>query len=309
MLEIKNNSLSNSYNTAFGKCFKNSPMAFKGLCYAKKLDNDELLFHKTEFFRVPELIKFLPQYIKGRFPEGTTVHVGACSFGHDPVSIAMAMVADKSLDFKRYPIVASDINPDVVDIANSGVLELTPSDIEKAQSVVPDALKYLKCTTQVKDQNKLKDYIKNLVNKHFLKKYTVKGVTDYLPVMPDKVKTDTVFELSDELLANITFKTSDFTKEQFNKPSLIVFRNALQHFSAQERRDFLNNLYQTLQPGSTLVIGEGDICREVGYFLIDAGFKPLNSSYNRDLYKGNKTNRTPWKPFLKDPKLYIFEKN
>lgn len=310
---------------------------FTGTVYATELDSGKRLHHKTGFFRDPDVLSYVfDRYIQTRFPEGAPVVIGACSLGHEPYSAAMMMAA-KNLSPDTYPTIASDINAGVVRLARSGVLELTPGDVEKGQKAIAHLQPYFSTSLDNAgaDDKTVQAYGDRLVRTNLVKRTTKGGVRDYRQVERDWVKPGTLFQVSDAIKNRLHFETRDTVKHRFTKPSLVLFRHALQHFDVASRRAFLKRLYHKLPTGSALVIGKGDICKDVGRFVLEAGFQPAGGLYLAEDYQ-TKGGSYPWKapleketteemfgfirPFktqqamkrlkrLDDPRYVIFEKN
>ncbi len=276
------------------------------------------LHHNSSFFREPYVFKYLPKYIKERFPkevypDGIQINLGACAQGEDVWSLVMVLENDNELSVDNPSINASDINPSVVKIARSGILSFLPRTLEKAREVVSNIDEYFDSmpannADKAKRQALLDEYKTLLAKGRFKKRVDAGERAKYVSVKAEEARLSMLYKVSGSLKRRVRFKVVDFQKEfnksSFDKPCLVIFRNALQHFNARERERFCNSLFKALKPGSSLVIGSGDISKSVPLKLIDAGFKPLNPNYNRQSFQNPEQIVKS-----KDPMANIFEKN
>lgn len=275
------------------------------------------LHHNSSFFRSPYVFKYLPKYIKDRFPESKThgiqINLGACSEGEDAWALAMVLENDNDLEIEENPINASDINEGVVNLARSGILSFLPRTLAKAKEVVPEIDQFFDSMpnngSDNEERQELLDEYERLLELACFKKKVSSGETmQYVSVTAEQVKLSMLYRVSNELREKVEFKTIDFQEEfgsdRFDEPCLVIFRNALQHFNANEREEFANALFSSLEPGSSFVIGEGDIQKGVPRKLFDAGFVSLNPKYTKQSFQ------IPG-PIIKakDPTAHIFEKD
>ena len=282
------------------------------------LPGGKKLQHNSSFFREPYVFKYLPEYIKERFPQkvypnGIQINLGACAQGEDVWSLEIVLEDDNELLANNSPINASDINPSVVNMAKSGILSFLPRTLDKAREVVPNIDRYFDSMpancTDISERQALLDEYKALLEEGEFKKRVGSGEkARYISVKAEEAKLNMLYKISDKLKRRVRFKVIDFQKEfdtnHFDNPCLVIFRNALQHFNAIERELFCDSLLKALKPGSSLVIGSGDISKCVPLKLIDAGFEPLNPKYSRQEFQ-NPANIVK----SKDPQANIFEKN
>ena len=285
--------------------------------YITLLTTGRKLHHNSSFFREPYVFKFLPEYIKERFskdlfPEGININLGACAQGEDVWSLIITLENDDELQVEDNSITASDINPSVVNMARAGILSFLPRTLKKARTVVPDITEYFDSmpnngSAESDRQKLLKEYQALLEQGGFRRKTNSGDKVKYVSVRAEEARLSMLYRVSKELKRKVKFRVVDFQKEfqtnRFAEPCLVIFKNALQHFNAREREQFATRLFNALQPGSSLVIGGGDISKGVPLKLIDAGFEPLNPKYNRQSFQ----NPVPIVR-SKDPRAHIFEK-
>ena len=87
--------------------------------------------HDTALFRTNGLVG-LGRLIISEFPQGVRIYNPACSYGHEPVSVALILgdllgVMDHVIN--RYPIFGSDRSQDVIDVAKSGLIWLDEKNL------------------------------------------------------------------------------------------------------------------------------------------------------------------------------------
>ncbi|MBI3308269.1 MAG: hypothetical protein HYZ79_02725 [Candidatus Melainabacteria bacterium] len=281
------------------------------------LSTGRKLHHNSSFFREPFVFKYLPRYLKKRFPDATSngvqINLGACSQGEDAWALAMVLENDDDLKIEESPINASDINEGVVNIAKSGILSFLARTLTKAREVVPNIEEFFGSmpnndSNDIERQELLDEYRRLLEQAGFKKKTGSGEAAKYVSVTAEQARLNMLYRVSEGLRRQVEFKAADFKREfntdKFDKPCLVIFRNALQHFNAEEREEFANALFSSLEPGSSLVIGSGDIQKDVPRKLFDAGFEPSNPKYTRQCFQISG-------PIIKakDPKALIFEKN
>jgi len=93
---------------------------------------DSLSINVTGFFRNPEAWEKLRQVLRDLTAENRRVRIWSapCADGREPYSIAMLALDDQEIRERSIEITATDINPDILEVARAGVYETSQtSDI------------------------------------------------------------------------------------------------------------------------------------------------------------------------------------
>ncbi|MEF8821560.1 MAG: CheR family methyltransferase, partial [Halovenus sp.] len=93
---------------------------------------DSLSINVTGFFRNPEAWEKLRQVLRDLTAENRRVRIWSapCADGREPYSIAMLALDDPEIRERSIEITATDINPDILEVARAGVYETSQtSDI------------------------------------------------------------------------------------------------------------------------------------------------------------------------------------
>jgi len=91
----------------------------------------QLLFHHTELFREMETLWQLPGLLKNKFPQGVPVEIYAGSNGADALSMGILMRGVLGAQqAQRYPIITSDLMPDLFERSQQGIVGLLPNKAE-----------------------------------------------------------------------------------------------------------------------------------------------------------------------------------
>lgn len=217
--------------------------------------NNTYFFRETDFF--PKLTKMLAE--KLYYVPKVNVYCFGCSDGSEPFTFAMSMLAAEgdSYSQKFFPIKARDIDP----IA-----------IEKAKN---------------------NDYKINLYEKNAINKYT-DGMYNRFIHQPfeNPVDENELFKVfvKKELYNNVDFKVGDIFEDYKKiepKNSVVLARNFWPYIEGSKKREeLIKGLYNQLDYGSYLVIGDFDQ-RGVKYQLqgnlskdiMRVGFKPTEIQY------------------------------
>jgi len=113
---------------------------------------DSLSIPVTAFFRDPEAWETL-RTVLGQLTNTTDrvqVWSAPCSDGREPYSLAMLALDDGAVDADRIEILGTDINPDVLETARTGVYVNThTSDIASELDFLDEPSRYVDCTEGV----------------------------------------------------------------------------------------------------------------------------------------------------------------
>lgn len=181
--------------------------------------------HETKLFRSKGLVG-LAKFIVKEFPDGIPVFNLACSYGHEPYSMAL-VIADQLGSMKqvseRYPIFASDRAKEVIDAAQSGILWIDDKNL--------DTLKSFRAS-------------KHIIN-------------------PVKVDDETIeFQISEELFGAVSFRESNLVNEVRNitpgLPVVTIINNVWYYLDEDTVSNLVLALRDSLPPGSILAMGNGD---------------------------------------------------
>ena len=164
----------------------------------------------------------------------------ASSDGSEAYTFAM-MVLDripKEQQSKYFPIIASDIDDEVIRVANSGLINLTFQDLVTAEEILSKPKNYFE---YVGDAMPIEN------NKAFQQKY----FDDYCTYRPIPELAETIkFEKSDML---------DKLKNLDDKGNSIIFcRNVMMYLKPDYLSELIQTIYKKLKSGSLLVIGRFD---------------------------------------------------
>ena len=184
--------------------------------------------NNTYFFRSDlNWSRVIDNITEGDIPK--KIYCYACSDGSEPYSIAIGLISKLGWEKaqKYFPIIAGDIDEEMVNTAKKGELKLRKEDIIK-----------------------IKRYEKKSGIK-FLKKYYANGEDNF----------SFTGVLSDELKSCVDFKVRDICQEANDidyKNSVIFFRNALPYLSKQNRDMLLATFARNLNDTTAIVVGAFD---------------------------------------------------
>ena len=214
-----------------------------------------------------------------QFPKGkVNVYDFACSDGSEAYSLVIALI--EQLGEKKaqrfFPIVASDIDSEIINMATSGKIMATQDDIFAMQNVI-------------KDEN--------------IKKYfgvTELGGGQYL-LSPKEILTK-----------NIVFKregvSSGLDRVQKEENNIILARNFWKYLSREELTNASWKIAEKSNDKTLVVIGNFDIPRDEStpFFLKGLGFDSIPDELNQNILQFNKDklnliatkNRYAWQGFV-----------
>ena len=181
--------------------------------------------HETKLFRSKGLVG-LAKFIVKEFPDGIPIFNLACSYGHEPYSMALVM-ADQLSSMKqvseKYPIFASDGAKEVIDAAKLGILWIDDKNL--------DTLKSFRAS-------------EHIIN----------------PVKVDNETTE--FQISEELFGAVSFRKNDLVDEVRSitpgLPIVTVIKNVWYYLDGDTVSNLVLALRDSLSPGSILTVTNGD---------------------------------------------------
>jgi len=107
---------------------------------------DSLSINVTGFFRNPDAWEKLRGVLRALTADNRRVRVwsGPCADGREPYSVAMLALDDDEITDRRLDITATDINPDILEVARQGVYETSQTtDIAEELEPLADYERYI----------------------------------------------------------------------------------------------------------------------------------------------------------------------
>lgn len=239
-------------NTTYPSKYKYSPSFKTNNRVVKNIDYTVKWRNTTNFFRSDlEWEKMVDYFIK-KYENVDKVRTicYACSDGSEPTSLAM-MLVDKLGDKadKFFPIIAKDIDPDIIKKASSGRIELEHSD-----------------------KNSITNFLHN-------------DISEYLtmaPLLPRMYSINA--EVKAHIRDSIHYSVADIRSDIYTIPeeNTIVFaRNFWPYLTDKEDvNNLIKILKQKLSNNGLLAIGNFDIFAGIRIALIRSGFKTNKSGLN-----------------------------
>ena len=172
--------------------------------------------------------KAINEITKGGKPK--KIYCYACSDGSEPYTIAILLITKLGWEKAQqyFPIIARDIDADIIKKADSGILTLHDDDV----NIISDYQRKSKV-----------GFFDKISKRIFANKYKFKGV------------------VSDKLRSCVDFGVGDICKDanglDYNN-SVIFFRNALPYLSPQKRNMLLATFARNINDTTAIVIGEFD---------------------------------------------------
>jgi chemotaxis protein methyltransferase CheR len=124
--------------------------AYKRLLEREKREREELLnslsINVTGFFRNPEAWEKLRLVLRELTANNRSVRIWSapCADGREPYSVSMLALDDDEINDRRVEITATDINPDILDVAREGVYETShTTDIAEELEVLAEYSPYI----------------------------------------------------------------------------------------------------------------------------------------------------------------------
>lgn len=236
--------------------------------------------NSTNFFRKDLDWEKIGRTFNKQFPHGkVNVYDFACSDGSEAYSLIITLI--EQLGEKKaqrfFPIIASDIDPEIIRMANSGKIIATEEDVFQMKNIIKN--------------KKIEKYF-NVTNL---------GGEKYL-LSPKEILT-----------RNVIFKQESIkngTKEiQKNENNIILARNFWKYMSFNDIAKTSWELAEKSQDKTLLLIGDFDFKKiETPFFLADLGFIEHNNS-NKNILKYDKDfNRPNYAKDYKSWEKYVFSK-
>lgn len=271
--QIYNRSLYNPYFTSNNRHVYNS---------ASKVFQDLVYRNNSEFFRDDLKWDVLGDTLIDKYAKFDKANLScyACSEGAEPFSIAMILIEKMGKDAakKFFPILASDIDPKILENPKAGIIKLSQNDIENIKKFMGDSYsKYIEFDNIFKFDPELSEIVCSGKIK---------------PILKDTV----VFKQADirEEIPNIEKKDN----------SVMLCRNFwpyLKDYNTQ--RQLIKGIYDKLGDNSLCIIGSdfdgydtAIAFREVGFYEPKVSYwfekKPENKKhfYFPHFHKGNSLN-------------------
>ncbi len=125
---------------------------------------DSLSINVTGFFRNPEAWEKLRLVLRDLTAENRRVRIWSapCADGREPYSIAMLAKDDDEIRDRRIEITATDINPEILEVARAGVYETSQtSDIADELEPLSDYERYV---DQQENRFEVRDEVKKMIS-------------------------------------------------------------------------------------------------------------------------------------------------
>lgn len=205
----------------------------------------------SNLFRYDQDWNRLMKYIFWNFVNEKKISICsfACSDGSEPLSYALYLhnKMPKSFYSKYIPIIASDIDPEMIKIAKSGKINLSKYDFENMDK-----------------------YIKN-ANLYF----TPKG--EPIKISNNIYEHEKSYAIDPDIMEMMTFKKSDMLTEvkqlKEDENYIVNIRNVFPYLKQNYRDEVLKTLSQKLKSGNIFVYGHYDyLVPNFKQKLFDLGF-------------------------------------
>jgi chemotaxis methyl-accepting protein methylase len=202
--------------------FTNSRISQDLLRCSSRFDNS---IHETKLFRSKGLLG-LAKFIVREFPNGIKIFNPACSYGHEPYSMALVMadqLGDMKQVAKKYPISASDRFKEIINFAKCGILWIDDKNL--------DTLTNFRAGEHI--------------------------------INPIKVDNETTeFQVSEELFDTVSFRENDLVDEVRSigpgLPVVAIIKSVWYYLDADKVNNLVLALRDSLPSGSILAITNGD---------------------------------------------------
>ena len=210
--------------------------------------------HTTSYFRGDlnwgEFINLLKEKYAGEKKVNT--YIWGCSRGDEVYTLSMILKTLPQAEAEKYyPIIAKDINPNII----------AEAKIQQQEGVIVNDFGMTRIKSSLGEDMKENELFSPMNNK-FLK-------------LNSEITKDVKFGH-----ANIVTGLNIMDSEN---PSIVFCRNMWPYINPDKYQKCAEKLYDKLAKGSIVVLGDCDCFGEIGYFgsndfpnkLIEAGFKPL----------------------------------
>jgi len=186
----------------------------------------------------------------------------ACSDGSESFTQAISLLETPVATGanKFFPIQAMDINYKILEMAKSGLINLSKGDIMRTKNMGVDINKYFEKANQTLIP---KELIPVTVNGHNYETYKVK------PILLDKIN----FKKAD------MFEVIKNHKDESN--TIVLCRNVLGYYNENEIDEFLELLSKKLKPNSMVIIGNMEVSERIDTKLLYKGFAMLTHNIFR----------------------------
>ena len=253
-----------NYNTY--NC-NNRTQSFKAYSTKVCKDNGKLAYRTlSNFFRAdivwPKFIEFIVAKYKNVDKVNVVNH--ACSVGYEPYSFLLLLInAIGEENIKKFvPVIARDIDEDVIKYAKVGKLEATYSEYAMADHYGGRfALKN-------------RYYNENIFPKFFKTSYLKKPKT--YEDLEDGLENEYIISCKKNIKKYVDFRRSDIFEDKdliSKENTILLLRNVWRYFGEEgidKLSDFLAN---NMKKSSLLVIGGFDLANHIDEILINKGFQ------------------------------------
>lgn len=257
-----------SNKPAFGSCFRfYIPKAEKYNCF-----ESNLVRNSTNVFREDLDWVVLVQYLKTHFADKEKVNSYslACSDGSEAYSFAISILElmPQKLQYKFFPIIASDIDEEIIKIAKSGRI-----NINNIEFLMSERHTNIDIGKYFKDRD-----ISIMVKNDIISETDT--ISSYVPIK--KIKEVVQFKKSDIL--------TELQNIKDNGNSVIMCRNVFPYLNSKYIDEIIKAAKNNLKDGSIFIIGDYDggtgieeklLCN--GFFqpLLDNNFIHGNNVFQR----------------------------
>ena len=198
-------------------------------------------YHHTSFARPDLDWKNFSEYLKEKYPDGkVNILLFACSTGEE--AYTMALLLNKTFPDKRIKIRAMDIDEDTINKCKQ---------LQKSEEIAPQYVLYLNSELNLNEEES-SDSFYQTCDKNYKFKHKISDMIEF--------ETRNILE----------FPFGEYN----NQPSVVLMRNMWFYVKENEHSQFAKNLYKSLAPNSTVIIGNIDAMRtKMHKKLLLAGFK------------------------------------
>ncbi len=286
-------------------------------------NKDAVCVNETYFFRNPETLNFVSNYVDRTYKNGTNIADFACSTGEEAYSLAM-LLAKNNKD-KKYKITGYDIAPNIINSVDSRLYEITNNVMEKflVYSAEDSQTKYFK---NLFYQN-FETFPKNLqaidytphqiykINKKIEKssdvheKILLKYMLEFAKVPAQKRWNDFSYPKKDAFKNVVSFEVKDIselgkTYKLDKNTGVVFFKNAFYHLTGYYTRtgfkgvdlsaaiDVVKQINKSLLSDGILVVG-----------VLDRDHMPKDGTLSSVIQDGKEIsviNNSPFHKMLKE---------
>ena len=247
--------------------------------FSTKNDVRMIASNSTNFFRRDLDWKSIGRIFNKQFPKGkVNIYDYACSDGSEAYSLIIALIEQlgENKAQRFFPIMASDVDGEIINMATSGKIMATQDDIFAMENIIKDG--------------KIKKYFG----------VTELGGGQYL-LSPKEVLTK-----------NVQFKkegiSSGLDKVSKDENNIVLARNFWKYLSREELTNASWKIGEKANDKTLVVVGNFDISRdnETPFFLKELGFDSIPDELNQNILEFDKNrlnfiatkNRYAWQGFV-----------